>query len=72
MGLEFSFRDMFFLRAGYSMAMNVPSELSYIYGPTFGAGLVENFAGVEFALDYAYRAVDFFNANHVFALRVGF
>ncbi len=71
-GLEFSFRDMFFLRAGYSMAMNVPSELSYIYGPTFGAGLVENFAGVEFALDYAYRAVDFFNANHVFALRVGF
>ncbi len=71
-GLEFNFRDMFFLRAGYAQGLNIPKEVSYIYGPTFGAGLVQQFAGVELSIDYAYRAVDYFSSNHVFAFKLAF
>jgi len=72
LGVEFNYQDRFFLRGGYALGANLPSNMTYIYGPTFGAGFVQKFAGVEFALDYAYRAVEYFDANHVFAFRIGF
>ncbi|RKY92370.1 hypothetical protein DRQ15_02520, partial [candidate division KSB1 bacterium] len=72
LGFEFNFRDQFFLRGGYSLGLDIPSDYDYIFGPTFGAGLVQNFGGLQLSLDYAYRTVEFFNTNHVFALKLGF
>jgi len=69
-GLEYSYSDMLFLRGGY--AMQAPNNDDNIYGPTFGAGVKFNVTGTAIAFDYAYRVVDFFDANQWFTLKVGF
>ena len=71
LGLEFSYDKSFFLRGGYDMA---PKALAgdYIWGPTFGAGISQDFDGLGFTVDYAYQAVEYFGANHVFTLKLGF
>jgi len=40
-------------------------------GPTFGFGVnVET--GVDITVDYAYRSVDYFDANHMISIILGF
>lgn len=69
---EFAFKETFFLRGGYSyMSEAQNTEEEQIFGPTFGAGIKVN-AGVDLAFDYAYRVATYFDANHVFALKVIF
>lgn len=51
---------------------NQNDELEDIFGPTFGLGLKTNAGGIDIMLDYAYRSVDLFDANQVFALKFGF
>lgn len=70
--VEYAFDNRFFVRGGYTMGMDVPSDWDYIYGPTFGAGFIQKMSGVTLCLDYAYRTVDIFDANHVFAVKLGF
>lgn len=43
-----------------------------IFGPTFGFGLLFKNPNVDVGIDYAYRTVDFFNTNHMFAVTLGF
>jgi hypothetical protein len=43
-----------------------------IFGVTFGFGVTYNTMGVDISLDYAYRQVDYFNGNNIFALKLGF
>jgi hypothetical protein len=43
-----------------------------IYGPTFGLGLGYQFTGIGIVVDYAYRSVDFFDANQVISVKLGF
>jgi hypothetical protein len=71
-GAEYAFQDFFFLRAGYDFAQKETQEREYLFGPTFGAGVRYSLGGTEIVVDYAYRAVQIFDANHVFAVRLGF
>jgi hypothetical protein len=69
---EFAFKEMFFLRGGYSyMQEAVDLEEEQLFGPTFGAGFKVD-AGVELTVDYAFRVANYFDSNHMFALKVGF
>jgi opacity protein-like surface antigen len=70
-GAEYAFDNMLFFRAGYAFSQETRTD-SHIYGLTLGAGIQYNFGTVALGFDYAYRDVDFFDANHVFALKIGF
>ncbi len=70
-GLEYSYNNMFFVRAGYSGMETMPED-SQIAGLTAGAGINYDLGGLAFKFDYAYRDVKFFSANHVFTLQFGF
>lgn len=60
-----------FGRAGLGV---VPSakEKENIFGPTVGAGISYAAPGIDLTFDYAYRKVDFFDANQVISIRLGF
>lgn len=68
---EFGFQNMLFLRAGYSYAPEALDDQETIFGPTFGAGFNVN-AGIDITVDYAYRWARYFDANHMFAIKLGF
>lgn len=68
-GAEYNYDDRFFVRAGYAAAQN---EDDNIYGPTFGVGVNVPVEGSRISFDYAYRQVEFFDANQWFTLRIGF
>jgi len=56
-------------RAGYSA---VPQADENIFGASFGAGISYAAPGISITIDYAYRQVDFFDANQVVSLKLGF
>ncbi|MCE1190052.1 MAG: PorV/PorQ family protein [Ignavibacteria bacterium] len=70
-GLEYGFKKMFFVRAGYDMLTTNNSES--IYGLCLGAGFQYTLSeGMQISLDYAYRQVkNFPKDNHVFTLKLG-
>jgi hypothetical protein len=70
-GGEYCYNKTFFLRAGYAYSPK-NQDPNYIYGLTAGAGIDYNLGGVELMVDYAYRHVKFFDANHVFGVTLGF
>lgn len=71
-GGEFNFDNTFFVRAGYAYVSEaVDNSDESIWGPTFGAGINID-AGVDIKVDYAFRAVDYFDANHMFTVKLGF
>jgi len=69
LGGEYGYNDLFFVRAGYLLS---PQSDEYVYGFTGGAGINYEVEGFGFKVDYAYREVEFFDGNHVFALTLGF
>ncbi len=79
-GAEYSFGDMVFLRGGSTIGVQGPDinpddynvNENYLFGLTFGGGLKLNITGLDMELDYAYRGVEIFTANHVFGLKIGF
>lgn len=60
-----------FGRVGTAMFPDAP-ENENIFGLTAGAGITYMTGGVDLTLDFAYRQVEFFDANTVVALKVGF
>jgi len=76
LGLEYNFNNMVFLRGGYSLSMNntedATGESTNIFGLTLGAGLKYSFSGLTLGIDYAYRAVNYFDASNVFSLELSF
>lgn len=69
---ELSYDDFLFARAGYTYVNeNSNNTDQFLFGPTFGVGLKVN-SGVNITIDYAYRAVDYFDANHIFSVKLGF
>jgi hypothetical protein len=76
-GLEYAFRNFFFLRGSY----NIPgSELNndvqgnnpYIFGAAMGAGVIYDTGSLKLGVDYAYRWSDVLAGNHVFDISLGF
>lgn len=70
---EFSFKDMFAVRGGYAYQSEASGghEEEAIFGPTFGAGVILHSA-VDVTIDYAYRWARYFDANHMFTVKLGF
>jgi hypothetical protein len=60
-----------FGRAGLGMVPQA-EEKENIFGATFGAGITYAATGITITLDYAYRQVEFFDANNVFSVKLGF
>ena len=72
LGGEFNFNNVFFVRGGYAYVKeNSDNTDQSIWGPTFGAGVNLN-AGVDIIVDYAFRSVDYFDANHMITVKLGF
>ncbi len=70
-GAEYDYNNLFFLRGGYSMSPKSQSD-EYIYGFTAGAGVNYSLGTIDVKVDYAYRYVKYFDANHVFEVSLGF
>lgn len=69
-GAEYGFDKLVFARCGYTFMPSVDSE-DRVYGFTAGFGIDYNVGGVAFKVDYAYRDVQYFDANHVFSVGIG-
>ncbi|MCB0729715.1 MAG: PorV/PorQ family protein [Ignavibacteriae bacterium] len=70
-GGEYNYNNILFIRGGYIMAPDVDAE-NYIYGLSAGVGLNYEVEGVNLTVDYAFRDVQYFEANHVFQISFGF
>jgi hypothetical protein len=70
LGGEYGYNDLFFVRAGYQLAPQGFDD--YLYGFSAGVGIDYEVEGFGFKVDYAYREVEFFDGNHVFAFTLGF
>jgi hypothetical protein len=69
---EFNFNNTFFVRGGYAyVSENSDNTDQSLWGPTFGAGVNVD-AGVDIVVDYAFRSVDYFDANHMITVKLGF
>lgn len=64
-GLEYGFRDVFFLRGGYKVNYDIESF-------SFGAGVIVDALGTQTKVDYAFMQVDFFDGVHMFSVDFGF
>lgn len=69
-GLEYGYANTLFLRGGYGMAPELESD-EYIFGFTAGMGLNYDVGQSSIKIDYAYRDVEFFDANHIFSVAFG-
>lgn len=73
-GLEYSFKDIFYARGGYLYSpQSTDSSPNIFQNYALGVGLnFKQFSDIDLSVDYAYVPVKFFDANHVFALSFGF
>lgn len=72
-GLEYAFRNMLFLRAGYAITLfpdDYPDRAQdeNQYGLTAGAGWHLKLGNTRLLIDYAYRDMQLFDANQYFSI----
>jgi len=77
LGMEYNFKKIFYLRGAYNFDQDffeTDARDDRLFGPTFGAGVRYDFAGVKVAFDYAYRYVSKspLSQNQFFTLNLGF
>lgn len=71
-GGEISYNNLLFVRGGYIYTKEgADNKDEQLFGPTFGAGLILS-AGIDITVDYAYRAANYFDANHAITVKLGF
>jgi hypothetical protein len=70
-GLEYNFNNFLFARGGYNMQMNTETE-DQLNRFALGVGINYALGDVDFRFDYAYRDNQYFDANNVFTLTLGF
>lgn len=73
-GLEYSYKDIFFVRGGYLFSPESDDEVPNIFQDySLGVGInFMEFTDINVSLDYAYLPVKYFDANNIFSLRMGF
>ncbi len=69
-GMEYSFDNKFFLRAGYNYETQEVDER--LFGMALGGGLCHKVGNFNLIMDYSYRDVKYFNANHIFSIKIGY
>lgn len=82
LGVEYNYANTFFVRGGYNFAEITKNEgiqasasfdkTTHIFGFSAGAGLHYALGSLDVSFDYAYRAVEFLDNNHVFTVGLGF
>lgn len=70
-GVEYAFKEMFFVRGGYSVAPDASTD-AFIFGPTFGGGVNLKVGGIDVMADYGWRQTDFFDNQNAFSIKLGF
>jgi len=71
LGVEYSYDNFVALRGGYVFTDGAASD-DVLYTFTMGAGIKYNVGGAVLSLDYAFRDSQYFDANNMFTLSVGF
>ena len=75
-GLEYSFSKILFLRGGYNLSPNAPTDPTgltvQLYDFSLGAGIKYNVGGVDMSFDYAYRHLILMTSENVFTVKLGF
>ncbi len=71
LGVEYSYKGMFSLRAGYNYQPTLDSEYQE-YRFTAGAGVNLQLGNTTLVIDYAFRDSQYFNGNNMFSLKIGF
>jgi hypothetical protein len=70
-GLEYAFRNFFFLRAGYNVQLQNNDD--NIFGAAAGVGLQYSMGDFKFIFDYAYRQLtDYFDDSNIFTIKLAF
>jgi Type IX secretion system protein PorV len=74
LGLEYTYRDIFFVRGGYLFTPQATTETPSIWqNYALGVGFnLQQISNINLAVDYAYVPVKYFDANNVFSLKFGF
>lgn len=76
LGVEYAFRNFFFLRGSYNLAGDDPDDAfgdtAYEYDAAFGAGVNLDAGDLQIGVDYAYRNMKTFDGNHVITVNLGF
>jgi hypothetical protein len=67
-GTEYSFKEMFFLRGGYTAS----DQDDYIFGASAGAGLKFKISGGDLTVDYSWAESKFFDDNQLFTIKFSF
>jgi hypothetical protein len=73
-GLEYSFKDILYVRGGYLYTPQSTTETPNIFqNYALGVGFnLKQFSSIDLTLDYAYVPVKYFDANNVFSIKFGF
>jgi hypothetical protein len=72
LGVEYGYDNTLFVRGGYNLAQKATDERQYLFGPSFGVGVQGTLGSLDVSFDYAFRAVQVFQSNHVFSVKLGF
>lgn len=67
-GGEFIYNEMFALRGG----MIASGQDDYLYGASFGAGLILGLGNTDLTIDYSYVPTEYFNDQNWFSVKMGF
>jgi len=67
-GFEYAYNDLYFIRGGY----NFSNQDNYLYGASFGAGLIYKFGDTKIAFEYSWNETDVFDNNQYFTVTLGF
>ncbi len=73
-GLEYSYRDLLFIRGGYLFSPQSTDSTPNIFEDySLGVGLnFQEFSNLDLEVDYAFVPVKYFDSNHTFSIRVNF
>lgn len=71
-GGEFNYDNILFVRGGYTYTPEAADDSDLnIFGPTFGAGIqLETVFNIF--IEYGYRDTEYFSANHMMSMKLGF
>jgi len=67
-GFEYTFDRRYSLRGGY----NYSAQDDYLYGFSFGAGLILPVAGTDVTIEYSWTETETFDANQFFTAKLNF
>lgn len=66
---EYSYNEKYFLRGGYTID---DGQTDYLYGLSFGAGLVFSFGETDVTFEYSWNQTEFFDNNQYFTGKINF